>query len=91
MQSGDPQNQEEGFANLLSLAGENIAALVEEFGAEDRDLGLRRWLLELIASAKTAGAIPILKEQLASSDEMLRYWARHGLEILDTKQSRTIL
>lgn len=88
MRRHDPQAQEDGFALLASHAGEHVDDLIAEFGRERDDPGLRRWLLELVAAARSPTALPLLVEQLSSDDESLREWARTGLELLGTKQAR---
>ena len=88
MRRHDPQAQEDGFALLAPHAAEHVDDLIAEFGRERDDPGLRSWLLELIAAARSPIALPVLVEQLSSDDESLRSWARTGLELLGTKQAR---
>jgi hypothetical protein len=90
MRQRDPQIQEEGFHWLLSHAGDYVPELIEEFGKEKAP-GLRCWLLELIGSAKSPAAFDVLKEQLRSQDDRLRYWAIWGLKKLGSKDARTLL
>ena len=61
-----------------------------EFQTE-KDHGLRCWLLELIGEARSAKAFDLLREQLHSSDESMRYWAIHGLRELNTREARQAL
>ena len=89
MKNRDPQIQEEGFHLLESHASDYVHELIEEFNNET-DHGLRCWLLELIGSAKSPVAFDFLAIQLRSEDEHFRYWAHRGLEILDTKEARTL-
>ncbi|THV26498.1 HEAT repeat domain-containing protein [Glycomyces paridis] len=91
MRSHSPQRQEDGFHALLPAASEHIDALIAEFRAERHDHGLRCWLLELIGAARSDKGLPVLADQLDSSDEALRGWAEHGLRLLDTKEARRIL
>jgi hypothetical protein len=67
-----------------------VAELVTEF-TEERDHGLRCWLLELIGEAKSAEAFDFLVGQLDSDDESFRYWAAVGLKVLNTKEARKLL
>jgi len=91
MRKRDPQAREDGFHMLLPYASEHVEDLVAEFRAERDDHGLRYWLLELIGTARSPVALPLLVAELNSSDEALRRWARRGLELLDTKQAREAL
>jgi hypothetical protein len=38
-----------------------------------------------------ADVLPVLARELRGRDESLRVWARRGLEMLNTKEARTIL
>ncbi len=84
----NPQLREDGFALLRSHANEHVHELIAEFRAERDDHGLRRWLVELIGQARSETARPLLTELLADEDESLRDWAKRGLELLDSKESR---
>jgi HEAT repeat protein len=88
MRSSDRQRMEDGFHLLLPHAAEHVDELIDEFRGESDDIGLRRWLLELIGEARSPEALPLLVEQLASEDESLRAWAVRGLEKLDTPPAR---
>lgn len=90
MRRHDPQLQEHGFALLRGHAAEYIDELLAEFDREP-DHGLRCWLLELIAEARSTRALPLLTEQLHNSDPALRDWARTGLHKLDTREARKAL
>lgn len=90
MRKHDPQVQEDGLALVKTVASEHVADLVSAYSMED-DHGLRCWLLELIGEARSPYAFPDLTEALASPDESIRYWARVGLEKLDSKEARTWL
>jgi hypothetical protein len=81
---------EEGFQWLLPRAAEHVRELIEAFGNE-RDAGLRCWLVELIGSAKSPEAFPFLAEQVRSPEEGVRFWAIWGLKNLGTKEARTLL
>jgi hypothetical protein len=65
--------------------------LIREFRAEQDDHGLRCWLLELVAEARSLRALDLLVEQLHSTDTALRSRAARGLELLDTKEARRAL
>jgi len=91
MRERSPAAQEEGFHALLPRAAEFVEPLIEEFRAERRDMGLRRWLLELIGEARDPRALAFLVEQLDSPDESLRGWAVRGLRALDTPEARQAL
>ncbi|MBX3466149.1 MAG: HEAT repeat domain-containing protein [Planctomycetes bacterium] len=86
----DPQAAEDGFHALLSRAAEHCVELVAEFRRE-RNEGTRRWLLELIAAARSADAMPVLAENLRVADESLRFFAIRGLRDLGTKEARRLL
>jgi HEAT repeat protein len=90
MRRADPQAQEDGFHQLRPYAAENIDDLLTAFHQEP-DHGLRCWLLELIAEARSPAALPLLTDQLTSTSESLRDWAVHGLEQLDTQEARRAL
>lgn len=90
MRSRDPQVAEDGFGWLEQRASEYVPRLLDAFEAES-DQGVRRWLLELIAGARSRDAFGLLCEQASSTDESLRHWAVRGLELLDTKVARTFL
>ncbi|GAB3426397.1 HEAT repeat domain-containing protein [Flindersiella endophytica] len=87
MRRHDPQAREDGFQLLLAHAGEHGEELLVAF-ARERDHGLRCWLLELIGEARSPLALPLLTEQLHSTDDSLRDRAIRGLELLDTKPAR---
>ncbi|GII59826.1 hypothetical protein Pth03_82150 [Planotetraspora thailandica] len=80
MRRSDPQKQEDGFHSLRPHAAEHVEELIAEFRAEDRDHGLRCWLLELIAEALAQYA-----------DEPLRERAARGLTLLGTREARRLL
>ncbi len=90
MRKRDPQTQEDGFHWLLAHAGEHVHELIEQFGQE-KDHGLRCWLLELIGSAKLPDAFEFLSGQLRNADERFRFRAIKGLKNLGTKEARTLL
>lgn len=89
-QRRDPQLQEDEFHLLLPHSSDHVIELMNEFAMET-DPGLRCWLLELIASARSAAALPLLAAELRSEDEGLRLQAVRGLKALDTKEARTLL
>jgi len=90
MRKHDPQLREDGFHQLLPHATECLDSLMRDF-VHETDHGLRCWLLELVAEARSPRAFAFLTEQLASSDESLRGWAVHGLRALDTPDARKVL
>jgi hypothetical protein len=90
MRRHDPQKQEDGFGWLRANADGHLDELIGEFHRET-DHGLRCWLLELIGHARSPRALPVLTEQLASSDEALRDWAAAGLRLLDSREARRTL
>ena len=90
MRKHNPQTSEDGFYLLLPHAAEHIDALLLDFQAE-QDHGLRCWLLELIGAARSTKAFALLREQLLSSDEAMRYWGIHGLRALNTPEARQVL
>lgn len=91
MRKRDPQQQEDGFHQLLPHAAEHLDELIEQFAHEQDSHGLRCWLLELIAAAASPTALPVLAAQLNSPDESLRAWAAVGLSKLSTPEARTLL
>lgn len=90
MRRHDPQKQEDGFALMRVHAAEHLDELIAEFHREP-DHGLRCWLLELIGHARSPRALPVLTEQLHSTDEALRHWAVTGFELLNTDEARQAL
>ncbi|WP_432887944.1 HEAT repeat domain-containing protein [Kribbella sp. CA-245084] len=90
MRKHNPQIQEDGFGLVKQVAHEHVADLITAYSGEE-DHGLRCWLLELIGEARSAEALPVLREALASPDESIRDWARIGLEQLGTKEARALL
>ncbi|SEO54736.1 HEAT repeat domain-containing protein [Actinacidiphila rubida] len=91
MRKRDPQQQEDGFHQLLPHAAEHLDELIQQFEHEQDDHGLRCWLLELIAAARSPAALPILAAQLNGPDESLPSRAAVGLSKLDTPEARTLL
>jgi hypothetical protein len=91
MRKRDPQTQEEGFHWLRPHAAEFVEELMAEFHAEQKDHGLRCWLLELLGEARDVRALLLFAELLGSGDEQFRSWAVEGLRLLDTPESRRIL
>jgi len=92
MRSGDPQSRENGFDFLREHADTYVDELIaefqkEEFQKEQGDHGLRCWLLELVAEARSAAALPLLASQLEGDDEALQFWAVRGLEMLDSRDA----
>jgi hypothetical protein len=90
MRKHNPQTSEEGFHFLLPHAADHLDELMADFQAAE-DHGLQCWLLELIGEARSAKAFDLLRQQLLSSDEALRYWAAHGLQGLGTPEARQVL
>ncbi|MBO2455266.1 hypothetical protein J4573_49850 [Actinomadura barringtoniae] len=91
LRQSDPQSRENGFDFLREHADSYIDELIAEFEGERDDHGLRCLLLELIAEARDEKALSILSGQLESLDESLQFWAVRGLEMLDTRDSETVL
>jgi len=91
MRRSDPQKQEDGFHSLRPYAAGHVAELIDEFRAEHQDRGLRCWLLELIAEARSPEALPLLTEVAQSEDEPLRDRALQALTLLGTKEARQVL
>jgi hypothetical protein len=87
MRSRDPQLREDGFDFLREHADAFVDDLLTEFEKEQEDHGLRCWLLELVAEARSPRALPVLAGQLESQDESLQFWAIRGLEMLDTREA----
>jgi hypothetical protein len=90
MRKHDPQTQEDGFALLEPVASEFVTELIAAFEVET-DNGLKYWLLELIASAGSEEAFPVLAQELTSADEAFRNRAASGLTALNSKAARTLL
>jgi hypothetical protein len=76
--------RDDGFHQLLPQAAEHLDELIAEFEQEQDDHGLRCWLSELIGAAGSLAGLPVLRAQLDSDDESLRYWAAIGLIKLNT-------
>jgi hypothetical protein len=90
MRKRNGQTQEDGFHWLLPHAGDHVHELIEEF-KQEKDLGLRCWLLELIGSSKSPAAFDFLAGELSGPYQRLRHWAVWALNNLDTKEARTLL
>jgi hypothetical protein len=86
MRSSDSRLRGNGFDFLREHADAYVDDLIAEFEKE-HDQGLRCWLLELVAEARSPHALPVLAGQLESDDESLRLWAIRGLEMLDTREA----
>lgn len=91
MRRHNPQTREDGYHELLPHAATYVDELTREFRSEQSDQGLRCWLLELLAEARSPRASALLADQLHSPDDALRSRAAHGLELLDTKEARQAL
>jgi hypothetical protein len=91
MRSGDPQSRENGFDFLREHADTYVDELIAEFQKEQEDHGLRCWLLELVAEARSSAALPLLASQLEGEDEALQFWAVRGLEMLDSRDANQAL
>ena len=91
MRTRDPQVREDAFDFLREHADAYVDELMAEFAAERDDHGLRCWLLELIAEARSAKALEVFRDQLESMDEPLRFWAVRGLEMLDSREAGHVL
>jgi hypothetical protein len=91
MRRHDPQAAEDGYHLLLPHASEHVEELIAAFAAETTDHGLRCWLLELIAEARSPLALSVLVQQLNGDDEALRSLAVRGLTQLDSKPAREAL
>lgn len=81
---------EDGFFALQPQAARYIDELLAEFQAE-RDPGIRFWLLELIAEARSPKALPTLVECLRGEEADLWVWAIEGLQKLNTREARKAL
>jgi hypothetical protein len=90
MRSQDARLRTHGFDFLREHADAYVDELAGAF-ADEPDEELRCWLLELIAEARSPGALPVLAGQLESDDESLQFWAVRGLEMLDTREARDAL
>lgn len=93
MRGDDPRSRVDAFDFLREHADSYVDELIAAFAAagdEDGHTGaeLRCWLLELVAEARSPGAVPVLAGQLDSDDESLRLWAIRGLEMLDTREAQ---
>lgn len=91
MRGDDLRRREDGFDFLREHADSYVDELIAEFTVVEREqdnIGLRRWLLELIAEARAPQALPVLVSQLRAEDESLRLWAVRGIEMLDTREAQ---
>ncbi|MES9536499.1 MULTISPECIES: HEAT repeat domain-containing protein [unclassified Actinomadura] len=91
MRTKEPRVREDAFDFLREHADAYVGELIEEFAAERDDPGLRCWLLELIAEARSPEALEVFRGQLESQDDSLRFWAVRGLEMLDTREAEQAL
>ncbi|MEU8797318.1 hypothetical protein [Spirillospora sp. NPDC048819] len=90
MRKSDTQVREDAFDFLREHADAYVDELIAEFTAED-DQGLRCWLLELVAEARSPKALGLFRDQLEGMDESLRFWAVRGLEMLDDREAEQAL
>ena len=81
---------EDALFYLQSRAREYADELIAEFKIEARP-GVRAYLLELIAEAKSVKALSVLAECLRSDENDLWGWAIKGLCKLDTREARKVL
>jgi hypothetical protein len=88
LHSSRPDEQEEGFSWLESRAHELTPELLSAFEREP-DLGLRAWILELLAGTRREELLPFFKAQLGRPE--LRYWAASGLRKLGMKEAKRAL
>ncbi|MFG2005358.1 HEAT repeat domain-containing protein [Spirillospora sp. NPDC048911] len=91
MRDKDPRVRENAFDFLREHADAYVDELIAEFAAERDDPGLRCWLLELIAEARSPAALGVFRDQLESMDESLSFWAVRGLEMLDDRAAGQVL
>ncbi|WP_205718725.1 HEAT repeat domain-containing protein [Actinomadura sp. WMMA1423] len=91
MRTREPRVREDAFDFLREHADAYVGELIAEFAAEGDDPGLRCWLLELIAEARSPDALEVFRGQLDGEDESLRFWAVRGLEMLDTREAEQVL
>ncbi|MFC4056247.1 HEAT repeat domain-containing protein [Actinomadura syzygii] len=91
MREKDPGTREDAFDFLREHADAYVDELIAEFAAETEDPGLRCWLLELIAEARSEKALDLFRERLEDMDESLQFWAVRGLEMLDTREAEQAL
>jgi hypothetical protein len=82
--------REEGFLVLKPFAAEFVEELMGEYRAE-QDHGLKCWLLELVAMARSEKAFDFLVEQLNVRDLTFRELAIDGLRKLNTAESKKVL
>ncbi len=75
---------------LLHHADKFVEELIAEF-REETDQGLKSWLLELVAEARSEKAFDFLHEQIDASNLSYRDWAIKGLRRLNTKASKKLL
>lgn len=75
---------------LTAHAGENAVELIAAVHSETEE-GVKVLLLAALAEAGLPEAIPVLAENLASAQDLLRHWAEVGLRKVNTKEARTIL
>jgi hypothetical protein len=90
MRGADARMREDAFDFLREHADAYVDELIAEFAAEG-DPGLRCWLLELVAEARSAKALEVFRDQLESPDESLQFWAVRGLEMLDSREAEQVL
>ena len=83
--------KEEVFWDLVPHAEEYIYELMKDF-RDEKNRGIRVWLIDLIGYARSPDAFELLKEQLYHGDPLcFRLYAIDGLKKLDTKEARTVL
>ncbi|MFN0201047.1 MAG: HEAT repeat domain-containing protein [Bacteroidia bacterium] len=86
----DKDVQETAFSNLSLIADSFITELIE-ICYKETNTGVRAWLVELIAHAKSPDSLDFLSEQFYHPCESIQHWAIRGLQLLNTPQSRKVL
>ena len=82
--------QEDGFFWLKPRAGQFVSELLSEYRSET-DLGLRCWLLELLAEARAPETLDVFVEALHDGHCNVQHRALRCIQTLDTHEARQVL
>jgi hypothetical protein len=89
MSRHDNQAREEGFRMMLPLADAHQDELLREYETAE-DIGLKRWLLDILSNSSGPSVVSTMLEALESPDDSLRHIARGALS-RGSKAARTSL
>jgi hypothetical protein len=90
MRKRDAATQEDGFFWLKPRAGEFVPELLKEYRSET-DIGLRCWLLELLAEPRAPETLDVFVEALHDGELNIQHRALVCIRTLNTPEARQVL